>query len=247
MIQLNIKHKKVKMFCNKHKVNYQAIQILLYKKLRLQPCPRCMDEAFEKLSTESAEKSAKERFEIFLLQQGKIPPRHINCTFDNYIVTCEGQEKAKRITQTYAKDILNNKSHGLILSGRPGNGKNHLACAIAINCLKKGRKAQIWTVKSMIDAIRDTYGATTGKTTRQVVSEFKSLPLLIIDEIKRYDEKECELLFDIMNDRYLEEKPTVIISNLGAAEIKQAIGEAAVDRLREGRGKFISFDWGSYR
>ena len=50
-----------------------------------------------------------------------------------------------------------------------------------------------------------------------------------------------------MNERYLQLKPTVIISNLGAQDIKQAIGEPAFDRLREGGGKVVSFDWGSYR
>ena len=54
-------------------------------------------------------------------------------------------------------------------------------------------------------------------------------------------------MFDIIDGRYQEMKPTILISNLAIAGIKDLIGERVIDRLREDGGKLVSFDWPSYR
>jgi len=42
-------------------------------------------------------------------------------------------------------------------------------------------------------------------------------------------------------------KPTILISNLSEQELGIYIGERVLDRMMEGQGAIIAFDWESYR
>ncbi|KAA6208087.1 ATP-binding protein, partial [Avibacterium paragallinarum] len=42
-------------------------------------------------------------------------------------------------------------------------------------------------------------------------------------------------------------KPTILISNLSEDELSRYVGERIIDRMREGKGAVINFDWESYR
>jgi DNA replication protein DnaC len=54
-------------------------------------------------------------------------------------------------------------------------------------------------------------------------------------------------MFDIINTRYDNLKPTLMISNLSLENIKKTLGEQVVDRLREDGGKVLTFDFESQR
>ena len=73
--------------------------------------------------------------------------------------------------------------------------------------------------------------------------------MLILDEVgvQFGSETEENLLFDIINTRYEDRKPTILISNLDGAGVKKYLGERAFDRIREDGGKLIPFTWSSYR
>ena len=52
--------------------------------------------------------------------------------------------------------------------------------------------------------------------------------------------------FEVINSRYEALKATIVISNLSGEALIDYLGEAAMDRLREG-GRSVLFDWTSYR
>jgi DNA replication protein DnaC len=58
---------------------------------------------------------------------------------------------------------------------------------------------------------------------------------------------ELTTLFAIINGRYEQMRPTVVISNLSGDQLPLAMGERCVDRLREGGGVVVPFDWESQR
>ncbi|PWG68497.1 ATP-binding protein, partial [Enterobacter mori] len=58
---------------------------------------------------------------------------------------------------------------------------------------------------------------------------------------------ELTTLFAIINGRYEQMRPTVVISNLDAEQLPVAMGERCVDRLREGNLIVVPFDWESHR
>ena len=54
-------------------------------------------------------------------------------------------------------------------------------------------------------------------------------------------------MFDIIDGRYENMKPTILISNLNREGVAEIIGERVIDRLRDGGGECLSFDWESGR
>ena len=42
-------------------------------------------------------------------------------------------------------------------------------------------------------------------------------------------------------------RPTILISNLTEEELGKYIGDRIIDRMKEGQGAVIKFDWESYR
>ncbi|MNR19187.1 DNA replication protein DnaC [compost metagenome] len=51
----------------------------------------------------------------------------------------------------------------------------------------------------------------------------------------------------MINGRYEQNKPTVIISNLDPKDLPKAIGDRSNDRLREGGAVCLVFNWMSER
>ena len=82
-----------------------------------------------------------------------------------------------------------------------------------------------------------------------MLSAFTECDLLIIDEVgvQRGTDYEKDIMFDVINDRYENLRPTIILSNLSVEETKAHLGERVFDRLRENGGKAFLLNWNSYR
>ena len=114
--------------------------------------------------------------------------------------------------------------------------------------MEQGRIAVFTSVINAIRRVKDTYRRDSGQS-RQVVAGFIRPDLLILDEVgvQFGSETEKMILFEIINGRYEQLKPTIVISNLAKDALTDYLGERVVDRLREGGGRMLIFDWPSYR
>ena len=81
-----------------------------------------------------------------------------------------------------------------------------------------------------------------------MIKNFQMYDLLIIDEIgvQSGTDNERNILFEIVNGRYENVRPTIIISNRDVKEVAELISERSVDRITEG-GAIIPFNWESSR
>jgi len=137
----------------------------------------------------------------------------------------------------------------LIFVGKPGTGKTHLAVGIAHEVNRMGGASMYVEMIEMIRAIKETYRHTSNQTEREAISKFVKPDLLIIDEVGHQHGTQTEkmLFFDVINARYNKAKPVIIISNMTLEELKGYMDERIRDRLREGGGRALIFDWESYR
>ena len=82
---------------------------------------------------------------------------------------------------------------------------------------------------------------TAGLTEREAIMAFAKPALLVIDEVGRQYGTQVEraMFFEVINARYSDLKPTVIVSNLDAPNLKAYLGDSVLSRLAEGGGKVI--------
>ncbi|MEH6812913.1 MAG: ATP-binding protein [Motiliproteus sp.] len=249
--------------CERHGIEYQASTVKGFGPMPeiTNGCPECQAEALAAADqaerVEQAQEQRQQRSEAarrhleMRYQMSAIPPRYLTRTFDNYRAVDVGQQKALAACQQFADQFGSRleTGAGLILSGRPGTGKTHLACAIANQVISQGRSALFITVAALVRKIRSTYGNRDGLSEQDVINDFSRVDLLIVDEvgIQRGTDSEEHLLFEVLNDRNSYYKPTILISNLNATQMGEYIGERSMDRMREGGGRFVPFNWESYR
>lgn len=220
-------------------------------------CPECVEQQKQQeLAAYNEEQSQKNlaRLQSDIrnnFAKAAIPKRYLNRTFQNYNAKTQQQQLALNVSRHYAAHFSERLENGggLILQGKPGTGKTHLACAIANQVITNGSSARFTTVMQLVRAIRATWKRDSERTEDEVLQAMIDYDLLIIDEIGVQYETESEklILFDVLNGRYENEKPTILLTNLVGQELNACIGERNVDRIQEGGGTTISFTWESYR
>ena len=216
-------------------------------------CPDCIRDEIDQLKKKKAEYDRQRKnAEIENLKDlANIPKRFAQSSFDNYLETKQSA-KAKRICKAYADRWQDRKASGggLILCGKPGTGKNHLACAIINQVIEQHQdSALLTTALRIVRKIKSTWNKDSDESEADAIHFYINKELLVIDEIgvQFGSESEKIILFEIINGRYEEMKPTILISNLSENELSDYTGERVVDRMREGGGAVIAFDWESYR
>lgn len=241
--------------CDVHGAFEQRVTKIMTATFR-SPCPVCNAEQKERQEREDRERKAWERKRNldYRLGSSAIPKRFVDKSFEGYQADSEGQKRALKVCKEYVDYFDDHFKAGrcLMMVGRPGTGKTHLSAAIANSVMRSGDWTAIYRpLGSVLHAIRDTYSSEATKTEGQIIAALVSADLLIIDEIGASKEKpsdfELSTIFAIINGRYEDLKPTVIVSNLPPRELPAAMGERCTDRLRENGGIVLGFDWESAR
>ena len=213
-------------------------------------CPHC---TAEKITTLKKEIQVENQSEILRLKTlSNIPMRFAHCSLSNYEPVTDGAKKALAYATRYADKWLDRlaKGGGLVFCGKPGTGKNHLACAIANSIIENHQaKVLISTALRIARDIKNSWSRDSQISEERTIKTYTDKDLLIIDEIGVQFGSEAEkiILFEIINTRYEQMKPTILISNLSEQELGIYIGERVLDRMMEGQGAIIAFDWESYR
>lgn len=214
-------------------------------------CPRCDDELKAQRKLEADARLAEEcrqRRIAWCRENSGLPALFGGASFEQYRISSSGQEMARNECQTFAKSLLSGTYGNRILIGKVGTGKTHLAAAIA-NTLIEAEYSAIYTrVRDLINDIRATWKQGSELSEHEVIKKYTGRDLLILDEVgvQVGTENERNILFDVIDKRYAERLPTIVISNLEVKGVSTALGERALDRLRDG-GKVVTFDWGSHR
>lgn len=217
-------------------------------------CPACMKEQQEREASEAHAKwlvELRQRRANELLGRAAIPPRFADRTLANFVPHADGPAKALAIAKAFAENFAEclRNGQGLVFCGGVGAGKTHLAVGICHEVIKQDRVAVFSSVLSAVRSIKETYRKGSELTEAEAIQNLVDPDLLVLDEVgvQFGSETEKMYLFEVINGRYQALKPTIVISNLAKDPLTEYLGERVIDRLREGGGRMVVFDWPSYR
>lgn len=173
--------------------------------------------------------------------------RFQSSSFENFNKT-----KEKDLVVEYAKNFQIQKELGtsLILCGTTGTGKTHLSSALAFYLIENFQTKVVYTKAfDVLRAVKETYNKKPQYTFAQVQKRYAEIDLLIIDEVgvQFGTDTEKQILFEIINERYENLRPTILITNLSMVNLKEFAGDRVIDRLKENGGKIIIFSGESFR
>lgn len=181
-----------------------------------------------------------------LLAAAQLPKRYIGAKFT--ISTAEQREV--RATAKRFMDAVEAKSGwcALIMQGGVGTGKTLLATELAGKIIERlDVSARYCTAKQMIAEIQAAYN-TEGMSEESQILRFVQYGVLVIDEIDvKSDSKNAALLLqEVINRRYNEDKPVIVITNQNFDDLSQHVGDRINSRLHE--NAFVAaFTWPDFR
>jgi len=128
-----------------------------------------------------------------------------------------GKTQADSIENAYnqAHNFAENRQGWLLLIGRYGCGKTHLAAAIANHAIEAGVSTLFLTLPDLLDWLRYAYSGV-DMSFEERFEEIREIPLLILDDFGTQNATAWaqEKIFQIMNHRYINKLPTVVTSNM---------------------------------
>ena len=215
-------------------------------------CPECnrIDEERKAAEKRRADEADRQRRIEARLNRAGIPLRFRSKKFDRFMANEPGQQEAFYHAVAFANDFVARANEGatMVFAGKPGTGKSHLAIAICLQIMDVGCTAMYLNALDAVRMVRATWRRDSEITEHSIMDTLAGVDLLVIDEVgAQYGtEGEQVILFDVINRRYQDQQPMILLTNQSKEKFREFIGDRAYDRLREA-GKWVAFDWDSHR
>jgi DNA replication protein DnaC len=158
-------------------------------------------------------------------------------------------ELDRRLIRDLASGEYIRERKNVILMGKSGTGKTHLAIALGIEACRQGLSTRFVSGSALANELIESRDE---KKLSRVVQRYRQYSLLIIDELGYipFSRQVAELLFQVLAERH-ERGSVIITTNLGFSDWTQVFGDptltaALLDRLTH-RAHIITCSWESYR
>jgi DNA replication protein DnaC len=113
----------------------------------------------------------------------------------------------------------------LVFVGPSGSGKTHLGVAIANRCLETNRSVFYISVPDLLDHLRSSFAPSSELPYDDLFQQVRGTPLLILDDFGTQSATSWakEKLDQLLNHRYANELPTVILSAVPIEELEDRL------------------------
>lgn len=151
-------------------------------------------------------------------------------TFDNY----RGEkDKSYIIARNFVKEYeqMKKENIGLLFCGTVGSGKTYLACSIA-NALIEEYMIRV-KIRNFAQIINDLQKGGFDLDKNEYIEALTNVSVLILDDlgIERDTSYAKEQVYNIVNSRYLKQKPTIFTNNLPYEKIQNSDDGVEYERI----------------
>lgn len=172
-------------------------------------------------------------FEWCLKCNFKVLKFFVEKTLANLDRTCL-PEPVQRHLPTLCEGAFAGDASNLLLFGRPGRGKTHIACAVGHELVRRGRRVRFYPAYELV---QELLAARRDLQLPQMLRRLDRFDAVIVDDIGYVQQTrdETEVLFTFLAERY-ERRSVIITSNLVFSEWDRIFKDpmttaCAIDRL----------------
>ncbi len=150
-------------------------------------------------------------------------------TFDNLSPQGRSEEPVnqEQFSRAYeaARAFATEPKGWLVLAGPSGCGKTHLAAAIANYCIENNQPAFYITTPDLLDHLRSSFSPNSEMPYDEFFEQVRNTPLLILDDLGAQSSTPWakEKLDQLLNHRFSNQLPTVIVSIVPIEELEDRI------------------------
>lgn len=170
-------------------------------------------------------------------------------TIDDFDFTLRSTVRAAMLGSFLTPDFVTD-GRSLILQGKTGRGKTHLAVAIAYRAIQNGFDASFTTAAQLIETLAN---ASQQGRLHEALPLYTQPHVLIVDEVGylSYGPEAANVLYHVVNDRHLRRRPMIFTTNKplnrwGRVLHDPDLAAAILDRVLE-RGRLVTLDGPSGR
>jgi DNA replication protein DnaC len=126
-------------------------------------------------------------------------------------------------------------SKGLLLTGKEGTGKTHIAVSILKEVIEKGYTGLYWNVPELFLELRRRMDDNSEEKEGELFDHARRVDLLVLDDLgaERTSEYVLDRLYVLINGRYQNDTATIITTNRTLPELRQQIGPRITSRICE--------------
>lgn len=241
-------------------------------------CPQCvLEEVQDRARREHVERTAGQKREAAQrrraeleqrLQRSLIPERYRDCTLDSFpkpdgmlAEQAEAHSVVLAACRTYVNTWLEQRKRGsgLVFIGPNGRGKSGMACSIGNAIMRDyNGTAMFTTARGVVRHLCDTWGRR-GRTEQEALDDLVGVDLLIVDDVGAQigNELEMLMLFECLNARYSERRPTALVANLPIEDytqgstvmpgLKRFLGGRMWSRIEDDATQILRCTWPTLR
>ena len=200
---------------------------------------------------EKCDDTARKQAEAHAYRLGEcnLHGRYREATFEGFKASSPAQTAVLNACSEFVDQVAAGKWAAMLLLGAPGVGKTHLGAAMVNRMIhQRQTAAAMYTPGEIVRWIRKTWRRDSEVDEDFVLTELTRPVLLVLDEVGVgvATEGEQRHLFEVIDARYAQRRPVVVLSNLLTAQVREAIGDRSYDRIRESC-RVLVCDWASHR
>jgi len=184
-----------------------------------------------------------------MLAAARIPKRYEHCELASYTTDFPGAHPSLAFAQLsasrFAQEYDPRDGMGLLIIGKIGTGKTHLAVGITKDLVIRGVACLFYDYRELLKEIQNSYNAAVQTTELDVLRPVFETDVLVLDELGAV--KPTEWVWDtvslILNSRFNDNRTTVITTNFEdepAAGVVRSISPARAAARSETLGDRIT-------